>query len=84
MYIQLNQQTPQKASETLTSVLQLLSPVVWTVLPLHAEVDVGADATVVQRLDWTHIITHTEEDLRGLVLAEQPHGMHLQGRHSDT
>lgn len=51
---------------------------------MHAEVDVGADAAVVQRLDRTHVITHAEEDLRRLVLAEQPHGVHLQGRRKDT
>ena len=55
-----------------------------TGLPLHAEVDGGADAAVVQRLDRTHVIAHTEEDLRGLILAEQPHGMHLQGQYSKT
>lgn len=70
----------QERTETLTSVLQLLGPVVGTVLALHAKVDVGADAAVVQRLDRTHVIAHAEEDLRRLVLAEQTHGVHLQKR----
>lgn len=73
----------QEKSNPLTSVLQLLGPVVGTVLALHAEVDVGADAAVVQRLDRTHVITHAEEDLRRLVLAEQPHGVHLQRQRKD-
>lgn len=47
-----------------TSVLKFLSPVVGAVLALHAEVDIGADATVVQRLNWTNVIAHAEEDLR--------------------
>lgn len=47
-----------------TSVLELLSPVVGAVLALQAEVDVGADAAVVQRLDRTDVVAHAQEDLR--------------------
>ena len=50
------------------SVLQLLCPVVGAVLALHAEVDVGANAAVVQRLHWANIVAHAEEYLRGLIL----------------
>lgn len=60
-----------------TSVLKLLSPVVGAVFALHAEVDVGADAAVVQRLDWANIIAHAQEDLRWLVLAQQSQRVHL-------
>ena len=63
-----------------TSVLELLGPVVGAVFALHAEVDVGADAAVVQLLDRAHIVTHAQEDLRRLVLAQQPQGVHLTGR----
>lgn len=55
-----------------TSVLELLSPVVGTVFALHAEVDVGADAAVVERLDRANVIAHAQKDLRRLVLAQQP------------
>lgn len=47
-----------------TSVLKFLSPIVGAVFALHAEVDVGADTTIVQWLNWANIITHAEEDLR--------------------
>ena len=57
--------------------MELLSPVVGAVLALHAEVDVGTDAAVVQWLDWTNIVAHTQEDLRWLILAQQPQGVHL-------
>lgn len=62
-----------------TSVLKLLSPVVGAVLALQAEVDVGADAAVVQRLNRTNIVAHAQEDLRWEVLAQQPQGVHLRG-----
>lgn len=60
-----------------TSVLKLLSPVVGAVFALHAEVDVGADAAVVQRLDRANVVAHAQEDLRRLVLAQQPQRVHL-------
>lgn len=66
--------------ETTTSVLELLSPVVGAVFALHAEVDVGADAAVVQRLDRANVVAHAQEDLRRLVLAQQPQGVHLRWR----
>lgn len=47
-----------------TSVLKFLSPIVGAVFALHAEVDVGADTTIVQWLNRANIITHAEEDLR--------------------
>lgn len=65
------------ATSVCTSILEFLSPVVGTVFALHAEVDVGPDAAVVQQLDRTNIVTHAQEDLRGLVLAQQPQGVHL-------
>lgn len=61
-----------------TSVLELLSPVVGAVFALHAEVDVGPDAAVIQRLDGANVVAHAQEDLRRLVLAQQPQGMHLR------
>lgn len=61
-----------------TSVLELLSPVVGAVLALHAEVDVGADAAVVQRLDGADVVAHAEEDLRRLVLAQKAQRVHLR------
>lgn len=60
-----------------TSVLKLLSPVVGAVFALHAEVDVGADAAVVERLHRANVVAHAQEDLRRLVLAQQPQGVHL-------
>lgn len=63
-----------------TPVLKLLSPVVRAVLALHAEVDVGADAAVVQRLHRANVVAHAQKDLRRLVLAQQPQGVHLGGK----
>lgn len=60
--------------------MKLLSPVVGAVFALHAEVDVGADAAVVQRLDRANVVAHAQEDLRWLVLAQQPQGVHLRWR----
>lgn len=60
-----------------TSVLKLLSPVVGAVFALHAEVDVSADAPVVEWLYWANVVAHAQEDLRWLVLAQQPQGVHL-------
>lgn len=60
--------------------MELLSPVVGAVFALHAEVDVGADAAVVQRLDRANVVAHAQEDLRRLVLAQQPQGVHLRWR----
>lgn len=67
-----------------TSVLELLSPVVGAVFALHAEVDVGADAAVVQRLDRANVVAHAQEDLRRLVLAQQPQGVHLRQRQREN
>lgn len=61
-----------------TSVLQLLGPVVGAVLPLHAEVDVGTNAAVVERLHRADVVAHAKEDLRRLVLAQQAQGVHLR------
>lgn len=61
-----------------TSVLKLLSPVVGAVFALHVEVDVGADAAIVRRLDWANVITHAQEDLRWLVLTQQSQRVHLR------
>lgn len=41
-----------------TSVLKLLSPVVRAIFAPHAEVDIGADAAVVQWLNRAHVVTH--------------------------
>lgn len=60
----------------LTSVLRPHRPVVGTVSSL-TEVDVGADAALVERLRWPHVVTHTQEDLRRLVLTEKSKRLHL-------
>lgn len=57
--------------------MELLNPVVRAVFALQAEVDVGADAAVVQRLDRANVVTHAQKDLRWLVLAQKPQGVHL-------
>lgn len=67
----------ETAESVSTSVLELLSPVVGAVFALHAEVDVGADAAVVERLHWPNVVAHAQEDLRRLVLAQEPQGVHL-------
>lgn len=64
-------------SVTQTSVLGPQHTVVRTV-PSLTEVDVGANAALVQWLRRPHVVTHTEEDLRGLVLAEETKGLHLK------
>lgn len=61
-----------------TSILELLSPVVGTVFSLQTEVDVGANAAVVERLHRTHVVAHAQEDLRRLVLAQQAQRVHLR------
>lgn len=61
-----------------TSVLKFLSPVVGAVFALHAEVDISADTTIVQWLNWTNIITHAEENLRWQVLAQESQRVHLR------
>lgn len=53
-----------------TPVLELLGPVVRAVLALHAEVDVCADASIVQWLDGANVVTHAQKDLRWLVLTQ--------------
>lgn len=60
-----------------TSVLKLLSPVVRAVFALHAKVNIGANAAVVQWLNWAHIVAHAQEYLRWLILAQQTQGVHL-------
>lgn len=57
-----------------------MDSVVWAVFSLQAEVNVGADAAVDQRLNWTDIVTHAQEDLRWLVLAQEAQRVHLRKR----
>lgn len=64
-------------SVTQTSVLRPQHTVVRTV-PSLTEVDVGADAALVQWLGRPHVVTHTEEDLRRLVLTEETKRLHLK------
>lgn len=59
-----------------TSVLRPHHAIVGTVSSL-TEVDVGADAAVVERLRWSHVVTHTQEDLRRLVKTEKSKRLHL-------
>lgn len=59
-----------------TSVLQPQHTVVGTVSSL-TKVDVGADTALVDWLCWSHVITHAQEDLRGLVLTEKTKRLHL-------
>lgn len=61
----------------ITSVLWAKGAVVGAVTALLAEVDIGSDATLQQRLGGPGVVAHTQEDLVGLVLAEETQGMHL-------
>lgn len=61
----------------LTSVLWAEGTVVGAVAALLAEVDVGSDAALQQRLGGPGVVAHTHEDLVGLVLAEEAQGVHL-------
>lgn len=61
----------------ITSVLWAEGAVVGTVAALLAEVDVGPDAALQQRLRGPGVVAHAHEDLVGLVLAEQAQGVHL-------
>lgn len=71
-------------SGPLTSILQSLSPVIWTVSDQHVEVDVGADASVVERLCWTNIVTHAQKNNRGIILTQETHRVHLQQQHREN
>lgn len=59
------------------SVLWTQGSVVGAVSSLFAEVDVGADTALEQGLSGPRVVTHTHEDLIGLVLAQQPKRMHV-------
>lgn len=69
-----------------TSVLGSHSAVVGAVAALLAEVDVGPDAALQQGLGGPGVVAHAQEDLVGLVLAEEAQGVHLResGAHSLT
>lgn len=60
-----------------TSVLGPQGAVVGAVAALLAEVDVGSDAALQQRLGGPGVVAHAQEDLVGLVLAQQAQGVHL-------
>lgn len=68
----------------ITSVLRAEGSVVGAVAALLAEVDVSSDAALQQRLGGTGVVTHTHEDLIGLVLAEEAQGVHLWEVHGFT
>lgn len=59
------------------SVLWPEGAVVGAVATLLAEVDVGPDAALQKRLGGPGVVTHTQEDLIGFVLAEKAQGVHL-------
>lgn len=61
-----------------TSVLWAEGTVVGTVAALLAEVDVGADAALQQRLSGPDVVAHAQEDLVGLILTEEAQGVHLE------
>lgn len=61
----------------ITSVLWAEGAVVGAVSTLLAEVDVGSDAALQQRLGGPGVVAHTQEDLVGLILAEEAQGVHL-------
>ena len=61
----------------ITSVLRAEGSVVGAVAALLAEVDVGSDAALQQRLGGPGVVAHTHEDLVRLVLAEEAQGVHL-------
>ena len=64
----------------ITSVLWAKGAVVGAVAALLAEVDVGADAALQQPLGGPGVVTHAQEDLVGLILAEEAQGVHLRRR----
>lgn len=64
----------------ITSVLWAEGAVVGAVAALLAEVDIGSDAALQQRLGGPGVVTHAQEDLVGLVLAEEAQGVHLWRR----
>lgn len=66
-----------------TSVLGAQGAVVGAVAALLAEVDVGSDAALQQRLGGPGVVAHAQEDLVGLVLAEEAQGVHLRGDEPD-
>lgn len=61
----------------ITSVLWAEGTVVGTVAALLAEVDVGPDAALQQRLSGPDVVTHAQEDFVGLILTEEAQGVHL-------
>ncbi len=61
----------------ITSVLWAEGSVVGAVTALLAEVDIGSDAALQKRLGGASVVAHTQEDLVGLVLAEEAQGVHL-------
>lgn len=68
----------RRCINSVTSVLWTQGAVVGAVAALLAEVDVGPDAALQQRLGGPGVVAHAHEDLVGLVLAEQAQGVHLQ------
>lgn len=64
----------------ITSVLWAKGAVIGAVTALLAEVDVGADAALQQRLGGPGVVAHAQEDLVGLILAEEAQGVHLRRR----
>lgn len=67
----------------ITSVLWAKGAVVGAVAALLAEVDVGTDAALQQGLGGPGVVTHAQEDLVGLILAEEPQGVHLWRKERD-
>lgn len=67
-----------------TSVLGSHGAVVGAVAALLAEVDVGPDAALQQGLGGPGVVAHAQEDLVGLVLAEEAQGVHLCKRGTDS
>lgn len=65
------------------SVLWAKGTVVGAVAALFAEVDVGPDAALQQRLGGPGVVAYTHEDLVGFILAEEAQGVHLHLRHVD-
>lgn len=65
------------STHRVTSVLWAEGAVVGTVAALLAEIDVGPDAALQQRLSGSDVVTHTQEDLVGFVLTEEAQRVHL-------
>lgn len=61
----------------ITSVLWSEGTVIWAIATLLAEVDVGSNAALQQRLGGPGVVTHTQEDLVGFVLAKEAQRVHL-------